>query len=76
MIKQYTEQDGLFDFQLVAGGRELLVSKGFESGREAGLWIRRLKSEGIASLADAPVTKLEDVVESDIENALKMLAVE
>lgn len=76
MIKQYREKDGLFYFKLVAAGRELLVSKGFESGREAGLWIRRLKSEGIASLADAPVTKLEDVVESDIENALKMLAVE
>ncbi len=57
-FKQYREADGLFYFKLVAAGGDavLLQSKGFEQGREAGTWVARLKKEGAAALAGAPVT--------------------
>ena len=57
-FKQYREADGLFYFKLVAAGGDavLLQSKGFEQGREAGTWVARLKKEGSAALAEAPVT--------------------
>lgn len=44
-FKQYREKDGRFHFKLIAAdGRELLVSDGFASPREAGELIARLKS--------------------------------
>ena len=61
-IKQYRETDGLFYFKLkAADGTLLLQSHGFAEGREAGGWVKRLKTEGAAALADgAPVTPLVD----------------
>ena len=45
VFKQYREKDGRFHFKLVAAdGRELLVSEGFASPKEAGELIARLKS--------------------------------
>jgi len=46
-FKQYREADGRFYFKLVdAKGQVLLQSLGFESPREAGLCVTRLKAEG------------------------------
>ncbi|KAA2285399.1 tryptophan--tRNA ligase [Arenimonas fontis] len=50
-FKQYREKDGRFHFKLVDGeGRELLLSAGHESPREAGRLVARLKQEGAALL--------------------------
>ena len=55
LFKQYREADGRFHFKLVAhGGEVLLESEGFAQGREAGAWVKRLKSEGSAALAELP----------------------
>ena len=55
LFKQYREADGSFRFKLVAhGGEVLLESDGFAQGREAGAWVKRLKSEGSAALAALP----------------------
>jgi len=56
VFKQYREADGLFYFKLTASDNlVLLQSRGFAEGREAGGWVKRLKTEGAAALADAPV---------------------
>ncbi|WP_418315936.1 tryptophan--tRNA ligase [Piscinibacter sakaiensis] len=55
VFKQYRESDGRFYFKLVSADGELLLqSEGFAEGREAGAWIKRLKTEGAAALADLP----------------------
>ncbi len=74
-FKQYREADGRFYFKLVAAdGRLLLQSGAFESGREAGLWVARLKSEGVAALPDAPLAHAEGVSAQDLADALGALA--
>jgi len=56
VFKQYREADGQFYFKLTASDNlVLLQSRGFAEGREAGGWVKRLKTEGAAALADAPV---------------------
>jgi tryptophanyl-tRNA synthetase len=56
VFKQYREADGLFYFKLTASDNlVLLQSRSFAEGREAGSWVKRLKTEGAAALADAPV---------------------
>ena len=61
LFKQYREADGKFYFKLnAADGGPLLQSEAFESGRDAGQWVARLKNEGAAALAGAPVQKLAD----------------
>jgi tryptophanyl-tRNA synthetase len=56
VFKQYREADGRFFFKLnAADGSVLLQSTGFDEGREAGGWVKRLKTEGAAALNDAPV---------------------
>ncbi|MEP6633793.1 MAG: tryptophan--tRNA ligase, partial [Luteimonas sp.] len=52
-IKQYRESDGRFYFKLVRGERLLLQSIGFDSPRDAGARIGRLKQEGRALLTHA-----------------------
>lgn len=53
VFKQYREDDGRFYFKLAdADGRLLLQSRGFESPREAGQMIARLKQEGALALRD------------------------
>jgi tryptophanyl-tRNA synthetase len=60
-FKQYREADGRFHFKLTAtDGTPLLQSEGLAEGKVAGSWVKRLKSEGAAALADAPVTFLAD----------------
>jgi tryptophanyl-tRNA synthetase len=75
-FKQYREADGKFYFKLAAAdGRVLLQSAAFDSGREAGQWVARLKSEGAAALTgDAPVARGEGVGAPDVAAALAALA--
>ena len=52
VFKQYRERDGRFHFKLVsADGRELLVSEGFDSPREAGQAVAALKAGGAHAFA-------------------------
>ena len=68
VFKQYREADGLFYFKLTAhDGRVLLQSQGFASGREAGEWVKRLKTEGAAALAQAPLIDIDGSAELQTE---------
>ncbi|UUX94952.1 tryptophan--tRNA ligase [Aquabacterium sp. J223] len=59
-FKQYREADGRFYFKLVAAdGALLLQSTGFDNGRDAGAWVKRLKAEGAAALAEAPLDRAQ-----------------
>jgi tryptophanyl-tRNA synthetase len=74
-FKQYREADGKFYFKLAAAdGRLLLQSAAFESGREAGQWVARLRTDGAAAIPDAPVAHGEDVSAQDVADALAALA--
>ena len=48
VVKQYRETDGLFYFKLTEGAETLLTSVGFESGRDAGIAVGKLKAQGLA----------------------------
>ena len=75
VFKQYREADGQFYFKLSApDGRVLLQSRGFAGGREAGEWVKRLKTEGAAAWAAAPVSAAEGVAAEEISAALSLLA--
>ena len=76
-FKQYREADGLFYFKLaLPGGRVLLTSVGFESGRDAGQTVARLKKtcslEGLA----ASVVFGDGVSAQDVEAALAAMKTE
>ncbi|WP_428422899.1 tryptophan--tRNA ligase [Methylibium sp.] len=72
-FKQYRE-DGRFFFKLTTvGGKVLLQSAGLPDGREAGGWVKRLKTEGAAALAGAPVQRSEGVDAAEVEAALSAL---
>ena len=74
-FKQYRESDGKFYFKLTAAdGRVLLQSLAFETGRDAGSWVARLKNEGVAAVPDAPVAHGEGVSAQDVADALAALA--
>ena len=71
VFKQYREADNKFYFKLAAAdGRVLLQSAAFDSGRDAGQWVSRLKTEGAVALADAPVSRGEDASAQDVADAL------
>jgi len=75
LIKQYREADGLFYFKLTdAHNLVLLQSSGLADGREAGNWVKRLKTEGDAAMADAPVVRPEGVSAEAVSSALAALA--
>jgi len=74
-FKQYREADGKFYFKLAAAdGRVLLQSAAFDSGRDAGQWVARLKTDGAAAVPDAPVAHGEGVSAQDVADALAALA--
>jgi tryptophanyl-tRNA synthetase len=76
-FKQYREADGKFYFKLAAAdGRLLLQSAAFESGREAGQWVAKLKAGGAAAVPDAPVAHGEGVSAQDVADALAALALQ
>ena len=75
LFKQYREADGRFYFKLTQpDGRVLLQSQGFDAGRDAGQWVARLKTDGAAVLAQAPVALGEGVSPDDVVAALQALA--
>ncbi len=77
VFKQYREADGRFYFKLTdPQGRLLLQSEGFDGGRDAGQWVGRLKNEGAAALAGAPVQAAEGVTADEIAAALASFAEE
>jgi tryptophanyl-tRNA synthetase len=75
VFKQYREADGRFYFKLsAADGQVLLQSQAFAQGREAGEWVRRLKTGGSASLTlDAPVVVGDGVDKEQVNRALDAL---
>ena len=74
LFKQYRETDGLFYFKLLAAdGTLLLQSQGLAQGREAGQWVARLKKDGAGALAQAPVSRGEQVSEQQLADALAAL---
>ena len=74
VFKQYREADGQFYFKLSAhDGRVLLQSAAFAGGRDAGTWVKRLKTEGAAALAGAPVALGEGVAADEVAQALAAL---
>ena len=69
-FKQYREADGRHYFKLVEpSGRLLLQSTGFESPREAGATVARIKDSGTGGL-ETLLIRTEGVSESDIQSAL------
>jgi len=73
-VKQYREADGLFYFKLTdAHHHVLLQSTGLADGREAGNWVKRLKSEGDAALHEAPVVRADGVSADAVSSALAAL---
>ncbi|MBE2210483.1 MAG: tryptophan--tRNA ligase [Xanthomonadaceae bacterium] len=66
MFKQYRENDGKFYFKLMQGERELLVSRGFDSPREAGQQVALMKAGG----ADGDYTLGENVSMDEVAAAL------
>ncbi len=74
VFKQYREADGQFYFKLsAADGRVLLQSQAFAGGRDAGDWVKRLKTEGAQALEHAPVTRGQDVTADEVARALAAL---
>jgi tryptophanyl-tRNA synthetase len=70
-FKQYREADGLFYFKLVAAnGTTLLHSRGIDQGRDAGAWVKRLKTEGEAALDAAPASLGDGVDHATVAQAL------
>jgi len=71
VFKQYRESDGRFYFKLTAAdGRVLLQSHAFDTGREAGQWIARLKAQPALELSGAPVSRPAPVSEQEVLEAL------
>jgi len=74
VFKQYREADGQFYFKLSAhDGRVLLQSQAFVGGRDAGEWVKKLKTEGAAALHSAPVALGVGVHADEVAQALQAL---
>lgn len=70
-FKQYREADGLFYFKLtLTGGRVLLTSKGFASGRDAGQSVAKLKSTCTLGNLEQSVVLGDGVTVAEVEAAL------
>lgn len=70
-FKQYREADGLFYFKLtLTGGRVLLTSKGFTSGRDAGQSVAKLKSTCTLGDLEQSVVLGDGVTVAEVEAAL------
>ena len=73
LFKQYREDDGRFAFKLTIDGRDQLVSDRFDTGRDAGAWIQRLKADPRPNLSDCPVTLVNGATHDGILHALRVL---
>lgn len=70
-FKQYREADGLFYFKLtLTGGRVLLTSKGFASGRDAGQSVAKFKSTCTLGDLEQNVVLGDGVTVAEVEAAL------
>lgn len=70
-FKQYREADGLFYFKLtLTGGRVLLTSKGFASGRDAGQSVAKLKSTCTLGDLEQSVVLGDGATVAEVEAAL------
>jgi tryptophanyl-tRNA synthetase len=70
-FKQYRESDGKHYFKLVdAGGQLLLQSAAFDSPREAGQTVARLKQSGLAGL-EACLVVPDGVSQAQVQRALQ-----
>jgi tryptophanyl-tRNA synthetase len=76
LFKQYREADGRFYFKLTSadGATTLLQSEPFTDARAAGAWVKRLRNEGGAALAQAPIAWAASGERADAEAALAALA--
>ncbi len=72
VFKQYREADGRFHFKLVDGERVLLLSRGFDSPKEAGQRIAALKRDGFPG-PDADVALGEGAGTTAVADALAAL---
>ena len=73
VFKQYREADGKFHFKFVQGERLLLQSAGFDSPRDAGQCIARLKG-GHYDASDPQLLRGEGIGEDEVQAALAALA--
>jgi tryptophanyl-tRNA synthetase len=75
-FKQYREADGKFHFKLVdARGRLLLQSRGFDSARDAGVTIAKLRESASTGIDLAAIGEPgEGVAQAEIVSALALLA--
>jgi tryptophanyl-tRNA synthetase len=75
-FKQYREADGKFHFKLVdARGRLLLQSRGFDSARDAGVTIAKLRESATTGIDLAAIGEPgEGVAQAEIVSALALLA--
>lgn len=76
MFKQYREADGRHYFKLVdASGGLLLQSQGFDSPREAGQAVARLRDQGLSALAELgpQVQRPHTVSENELSTQLLRL---
>ncbi len=70
-FKQYREADGQFFFKLTAAdGTVMLLSHGFESGRDAGMMVAQLKAKGLDPQSDMPVTLGENITVDEVNSVL------
>jgi len=72
VFKQYRESDGRFHFKLVDGERLLLISRGFESPKDAGARLAALRRDGFAG-PDADITAGDGVDAGEVAAALAAL---
>src|SRR5690606_7035458 len=71
-FKQYREADGRFHFKLVEGERVLLLSRGFDSPRDAGQRVAALRQQGYAA-ADPDLFLGDGVDPAEVQAALAAL---
>ncbi|MDQ2702958.1 MAG: tryptophan--tRNA ligase [Pseudomonadota bacterium] len=69
VFKQYREADGRFHFKLADGDRVLLVSRGYDSPREAGQRVAALKRDGFTG-PDADVALGDGIDAGSVVQAL------
>ena len=73
-FKQYREADGRFHFKMLdAQGQLLLQSHGFDSPKDAGMAIGRLRKEGVAGLTPLQTLLAFQAEEAPLVAALKEL---
>lgn len=76
-FKQYRESDGRFYFKLTdTQSRELLISQGFEQGREAGQCVAQLKAQGLTAELAARVHLAEGVTAETVNAVLAQMRLE